>query len=163
MKFKIRYAEEKDAYEIERLLGCIHKQHSQGRPDLFGGGKPKMNADMIRAVIAGKSTVFLAAADENDILVGYAICMVHPNENPAQRDYKSLYIDDLNVSEEHRRCGIGSALLDRIKEEAKALGCYNVTLNVWAFNSSAIRFYEKSGMFVQRMIMECPVNTGTKE
>ena len=29
--------------------------------------------------------------------------------------------------------------------EAKRLGCYEVTLNVWAGNTSAEKFYEKMG------------------
>ncbi len=33
-------------------------------------------------------------------------------------------------------------------------GCYNVTLNVWAGNDSAMRFYEAIGMRVQKIGME---------
>ena len=32
--------------------------------------------------------------------------------------------------------------------EAKRLGCYEVTLNVWAGNTSAEKFYEKMGAAV---------------
>lgn len=155
MKFSIRHACEKDADEIEKLLARIHAQHKEGRPDLFAGGRPKMDADAVRAMIADDKNIVYAAADENDKLVGYAICMIKRNTNPAQCDYSTFYVDDLNVASEFRKNGIGSALLNRIKEDAVKLGCYNVTLNVWAFNTSAIKFYEKNGLFVQRMIMEC--------
>ena len=37
---------------------------------------------------------------------------------------------------------------------AKALGCYNLTLNVWALNDGAQHFYEKMGMKVQKIGME---------
>ena len=39
-------------------------------------------------------------------------------------------------------------------EYAKVCGCYNVTLNVWAGNDSALKFYEKVGLKVQKTGME---------
>ena len=37
---------------------------------------------------------------------------------------------------------------------AKAIGCYNVTLNVWACNENARRFYEACGLVPQKIGME---------
>lgn len=37
---------------------------------------------------------------------------------------------------------------------ARAAGYYNVTLNVWADNKPALRFYEKIGLRVQKIGME---------
>ena len=94
------------------------------------------------------------AADENDALLGYAICIVKSNQNPAQRAYTTLYLDDLNVDAAARRLGVGSALLDACRAYGKEMGCYNLTLNVWAFNEGAISFYEKNGFTPQRTILE---------
>lgn len=33
-------------------------------------------------------------------------------------------------------------------------GCYNVTLNVWADNANAVKFYQSIGMQVQKIGME---------
>lgn len=41
-----------------------------------------------------------------------------------------------------------------VKEEAKRLGCYEVTLNVWAGNTSAEKFYEKMGLKTKEQQME---------
>ena len=43
---------------------------------------------------------------------------------------------------------------DYIREYAKELGCYEVTLNVWEGNDSAKAFSEKCGMKVQKTYME---------
>ena len=43
---------------------------------------------------------------------------------------------------------------DYVKQQAKALGCYEVTLNVWAGNTSAEHFYEKMGMKTKERQME---------
>ena len=37
---------------------------------------------------------------------------------------------------------------------ARENGCYNVTLNVWSCNPSALRFYERMGMVPQKICME---------
>lgn len=57
--------------------------------------------------------------------------------------FKSLFIDDLCVDQEARGQHIGESLFEYVKSEAKQLGCYEVTLNVWAGNTPAEKFYEK--------------------
>ena len=68
--------------------------------------------------------------------------------------FKSLFIDDLCVDQEARGQHIGESLFEYVKSEAKQLGCYEVTLNVWAGNISAEKFYEKMGMRTKERQME---------
>ena len=84
------------------------------------------------------------------------MCILEEKDDPffTQRPYRTLYVDDLCVEKAARCGGIGKALMARATEEARALGCYNLDLNVWACNEDAIRFYEKIGMQVQRQYME---------
>jgi ribosomal protein S18 acetylase RimI-like enzyme len=67
---------------------------------------------------------------------------------------KTLYIDDLCVDEAVRGQHVGSTIYQHVLSYAKELGCYNVTLNVWACNENAMRFYEKCGLKVQKTGME---------
>ena len=48
----------------------------------------------------------------------------------------------------------GESLFEYVKQQAKELGCYEVTLNVWAGNTSAEHFYEKMGMKTKERQME---------
>ena len=50
--------------------------------------------------------------------------------------------------------GYGKVLYDYAVEYARVNGYYNLTLNVWACNPSAMRFYEKCGLSVQKVGME---------
>ena len=68
--------------------------------------------------------------------------------------FKSLFIDDLCVDQEARGQHIGESLFEYVKSEAKQLGCYEVTLNVWSGNTSAEKFYEKMGMKTKERQME---------
>ena len=69
-------------------------------------------------------------------------------------DIKTLYIDDLCVDEVARGAHIGKALYEYVVNYAKKQGYYNVTLNVWADNINAVKFYEKIGLKVQKIGME---------
>ena len=77
----------------------------------------------------------------------------HMNDN-ILTDIRTLYIDDLCVDETIRGQHIGKALYEHVLAFAKESGCYNVTLNVWSLNDSAMRFYEKCGLKPQKIGME---------
>jgi ribosomal protein S18 acetylase RimI-like enzyme len=150
----IRRACERDMPVINKLLYEVSKVHSDARPDLFKPGTKKYNDGELKKIIADDSTpVFVAETDGR--VLGYAFC-IHKQftDDNILTDIKTLYIDDLCVDEAARGKHIGRALYDYVLNYAKKAGCYNVTLNVWADNKSAMRFYEKIGLRVQKMGME---------
>ena len=66
----------------------------------------------------------------------------------------TLYLDDLCVDENCRGRHVGRALYQAVLDMARRSGCYNVTLNVWSCNESAVRFYEKCGLKPQKVGLE---------
>ena len=87
--------------------------------------------------------------------MGYIFCiLIDHTPDSARCSNKELYIDDLCVDAQYRREGIGDALFKKAVSTAKEQGCHNVTLNVWEGNDSALRFYEKHGMKIQKREME---------
>lgn len=154
MNITIRKAEEKDIPRITDLLLQVHKVHSDKRPDLFKRGSKKYGEDELKKIIADSERPIFVAADENDSTVGYAFCVFqHFGDNSLEK-HDTVYIDDLCVDERHRGQHIGTALYEYVLKFAKESGCYNVTLNVWAGNESAIKFYNKMGLSVQKYTME---------
>ena len=95
------------------------------------------------------------AADETDQVLGYAFCIFqqHVDDN-IMTDIRTLYIDDLCVDETLRGRHIGKTLYDAVLAFAREQGCYNVTLNVWSCNESAMGFYEACGLKPQKVGME---------
>lgn len=150
----VRRACAADIPTIDRLLYEVHKVHSDVRPDLFKPGAKKYTDEQLVGILADDATpVFVAVADGT--VVGYAFC-IHKqfiNDNN-MTDVKTLYIDDLCVDEECRGLHVGSRLYEHVLDYARASGCYNVTLNVWADNVGAVGFYEKIGLRVQKIGME---------
>lgn len=109
----------------------------------------------MKAILADdKTPVFVA--ERGGAVVGYAFCIYKQfvNDNN-MTDIKTLYIDDLCVVDERARGGhIGTRLYEYVLDFARQQGYYNVTLNVWADNVNARKFYEKIGLRVQKIGME---------
>ena len=59
-----------------------------------------------------------------------------------------IHINNLAMRPRFRTQGIGSALLTRVLDEARALGARRATLEVRASNEGARRLYERFGFYV---------------
>ncbi len=150
----IRQAIEKDISKIGELLSQVCMVHHNGRPDIFKVGR-KYSDEELRLLLADKSRPILVSVDEDDDVMGYCFCIYQQHtDNSVMTDIKTLYIDDLCVDENLRGKHIGKELYEAAVKLAKDMGCYNLTLNVWSCNASALRFYEKCGLVPQKIGME---------
>lgn len=158
---KIRRAQEKDMKDLDRLLFQVNMVHHKGRPDLFKAGQRKYTDDQLLEIIQDDRRPVFVAENEEGNVVGYAFCIFQQRLNDnILTDIKSLYIDDLCVDEVCRGQHVGSALYEYVKDFAREQGCYNLTLNVWALNEGARRFYEKCGLRPQKIGMETILREG---
>ncbi len=155
----IRRAEPKDTPRITDLLNQVLTVHHNGRPDLFKANCRKYTDPELADIIADDSRPIFVAEDEKGFVAGYAFCVLkqYLNDN-ILTDIKTLYIDDLCVDENVRGRHVGSALYDYVLDYARSIGCYNVTLNVWACNPGAMAFYQSRGLVPQKIGMEKILN-----
>lgn len=151
----IRRAENIDIPKINDLLRQVCLVHHNGRPDLFKSGAQKYTDDQLVKMISDDAKPIFVAVDEENNVLGYAFCIFeqHINNN-ILTDVKTLYIDDLCVDENLRGRHIGKLLYEYAVAFAKENGCYNLTLNVWNCNESAMKFYEKCGLKPQKTHLE---------
>ncbi len=150
----IRRANKKDIDAISALLSQVLEIHHNGRPDIFKGNAVKYKPEELLSIIEDDARpIFVAELDGK--VVGYAFCMMiqHKNNN-ILTDIKTLYIDDLCVDENCRGNRVGKQLYEYVVNFARESGCYNITLNVWALNESARKFYDTCGLSVQKIGME---------
>ncbi len=151
----IRKAEQRDVPRLLDLLVQVNMVHHKGRPDLFNGPATKYNQTQLAQMIGSEDPVIFVWSDESDVVQGYAFCFLKQFVNDGlMTNIKTLYIDDLCVDEAQRGRHIGKELYDHVLAYAKSIGCYNMTLNVWALNEPARRFYERCGLHVQKYGME---------
>ena len=154
-KMKIRKAEEKDIPRLLALLGQVLQIHAEIRPDIFISGTTKYTVGQLAELLKQEDKPIYVAVDKDDVCRGYAFCQL--KEQPFSTNmvpFKSLFIDDLCVDRQARGQHIGESLFEYVKQQAKELGCYEVTLNVWAGNTPAEHFYEKMGMKTKERQME---------
>jgi ribosomal protein S18 acetylase RimI-like enzyme len=150
----IRRAKEKDISKIGDLLSQVDLVHHNGRPDIFKIGR-KYSDDELKTLLKDESRPILVSVDENDDVMGYCFCIFQQHiDNSVLTDIKTLYIDDLCVDEKLRGKHIGKELYEAAVKLAKDNDCYNLTLNVWSCNESAMRFYESCGLAPQKVGME---------
>ena len=149
----IRKAETKDIKGIIDLLYQVDAVHHGIRPDLFKGNTPKYDEQALEAILSdGSKPIFVF---EEGKILGHAFCQITEIKNHRLlQDTKTLYIDDICVDEAVRGKHIGKALYEFVRDYAKSIGCYNITLNVWEGNDSAYSFYKHMGMRVQKTGME---------
>ena len=150
----IRLAKKHDIPKIIDLLSQVCLIHHNGRPDIFKIGT-KYSENELNTLINDKSKPILVYTDESDSVIGYCFCIYQQHkDNSILTDIKTLYIDDLCVDEAHRGKHIGKELYEAAVQLANESDCYNITLNVWSCNPSALRFYKERGLVPQKISME---------
>lgn len=151
---EIRRAKEEDLEGVSKLLYQVLEVHHKGRPDIFYGGVKKYTEEETLRIFENEKTPVFVAVEDGKVL-GYAFCVDQQiKDSHILTDIRTLYIDDLCVDEKIRGKGIGKSLYQYVVDYAKRGGYYNLTLNVWSCNRSALAFYEKMGLVPQKIGME---------
>ena len=71
---------------------------------------------------------------------------------------KTLYLEDIIVSEAFRGNNIGTALMRKIFEEAKTKDCKRIRWQVLKWNKAAIEMYTKFGADIDGEWLNCTVD-----
>lgn len=142
MSFTIRPATENDFPEI---LGLIRELATfEKAPEKVTNTVEQMLAekDLFRCYVAERET---------GEIIGMALFFI------AYYTWvgKSLYLDDIYVKEAFRKHKIGTALLSKIFEIARAESCKRVRWQVLRWNKPAIGFYEKKGAVLDGEWLNC--------
>ncbi len=89
--------------------------------------------------LAGDSGILCRIAETEQQMVGFAMCVLHEGTWVTQ---PVCYLEDLFVDEQHRGIGAGKALIEAIRDEARAQGWSKVYW-VTRESNSARALYDK--------------------
>ncbi len=135
-KVKIRDARPEDADEIIRLIIELADFEKLAPPD-EDAGKRLINDAF------GESPYFrVMIAESVDTAIGYAFYFYTYSSFLAKR---TLYLEDIYISNEFRGHGIGKQFMTKLKETALQNNCGRMEWVVLDWNTNAINFYEKLG------------------
>lgn len=151
----IRRAKCEDIPQIIDLLNQVLYVHHSGRPDIFKEKGSKYTEAELRESLTDDNNPVWVYEDSDGTILAHCFCQIidHP-EAPHMYAYKTLFIDDLCVSEKSRGKHIGRELYEFVKAYARDNDFYNVTLHAWTCNPNACEFYKHIGMDIQQYTME---------
>ncbi|MBC8485127.1 MAG: GNAT family N-acetyltransferase [Bacteroidetes bacterium] len=136
MEIKIREAVRTDSEEIIRLILELAKFEKLTPPDEAG------QKHLLDDAFSDSPPFKILVAEQYGGLLGYAFYLFTYSSFEAK---KTLYLEDIFISESHRNKGIGKLFLDKIMKIAKANDCGRMEWAVLDWNVNAIKFYEKLG------------------
>ena len=104
----------------------------------------RSDAAMLQRWLDGEAAECLVhvAVDDSQKVLGFTLVSLRPE---LLSDEPSAHLEAIAVGEGAEGLGVGQALLAAAESEAKAHGAQTITLHVFASNTRARRFYEKSG------------------
>jgi ribosomal protein S18 acetylase RimI-like enzyme len=144
----IRTASTEDVATLATLNGIVHNAHAQHRPDLFvSAPDPDALEAQLGSQLKDPNVTFLIAETTDGQPVGYAMARL------VTRHASALTVPDLVISLQQiavhpsaSRSGVGSALLEEVRELGRAAGCRRLVTEVWDFNEGAYAFYRTAGL-----------------
>jgi aminoglycoside 3-N-acetyltransferase I len=110
-----------------------------GDPDAYGAEPPC--DDYLEGLLAKEHVIALAALLGQEVVGG----LVAYDLDKFERERSELYIYDLAVAEAHRRQGIATALIKRLREIAAQRGAWVVYVQADYGDEPAIALYNKLG------------------
>lgn len=150
----VRFPRKEDYEAINALRAPVCALHSNGYPALFKPVFAKDHQERVLKMMEDPEQDVLVA-EENGQLLGFAMVeYIKREETNSIYAVHEAHIVEIGVDETSQGKGIGTALIQAVKDAAKVRGCRSVQLDVWEFNKSALRFYEKLGFVTLRRKME---------
>ena len=133
MNYTIRKAVKGDAADILRLVKELADYEKA--PDAVEVTLTEMEADGF-----GPNAIYSAFVAEMDgIVVGMALYYTQYSTWKG----RTIYLDDLIVSQKYRRYGIGAKLFEEVVKVCKEMGVRKMDWQVLDWNEPAIEFYKK--------------------
>lgn len=142
MSVNVRRAASEDADAILALmprLAAFDVPKSRNPVDLW-----RSDAAIFQRWLDGEAAECLVhvAVDDAQKILGFTLVSLRPELLSHE---PSAHLEAIAVGEDAEGMGVGQALLAAAESEAQAHGARTITLHVFAVNTRAREFYEKSG------------------
>jgi diamine N-acetyltransferase len=129
---------------VAKLNKYVHDLHVNLYPEYFKEYNYEDIKDFFKGIIDRENFVFLVL-EEDDESIGYAwFELRNYPDNAFKKAYKSVYVHQISISENQRKRGYGTKLMDEISNIANANGIKKIELDYWFNNEIAKNFYKKS-------------------
>ena len=126
-----------DVEVMNALLTVFGKAFEDG--ETYGKSPP--SKPYLERLLGNENFIVLVARKQEEVVGGLAAYVLQKFE----QERSEVYIYDLAVAAEHRRKGIATALIERLKEIAKGRGAHVMFVQADYGDDPAISLYTKLG------------------
>jgi ribosomal protein S18 acetylase RimI-like enzyme len=135
--------------DLEPLWQALHEHHAALSPPQalvrpFAESWRRQRRRYERLFASEGARLYLAA-DGDGTLTGYALTHLAPGLSIWQTTDTVVLVETLSVAAHLRGRGIGTALIERVQDEARRRHGAETWLSVLSTNDDAVRFYEQQG------------------
>lgn len=128
-----------DAIDVPAFLDLIQ---ALAEYEKLPGPDAEAQRRLIHDATSDPPRFWVLLAEKNGRAIGYAVFFEAYSTFLAK---PTLYLEDIFVLEEARRCGAGRALLREVAREAVRRGCGRMEWQVLTWNTTAMDFYQRFG------------------
>lgn len=150
--FSIRQLASDEVALMEALLTTFGKAFDE--VETYSAARP--SRAYLKRLLGSDYFIALAALKNDSVVGGIAAYELHKFEQ--QRS--EIYIYDLAVAAAHRREGIATALIQKLKKIAAARGAYVIFVQADIGDAPAIELYTKLGAREEVLRFDIPVSGG---
>lgn len=111
-------------------------------------------APYVERLLGSEDMIVLAALDGNAVIGGLVAYVLRKFE----QERSEAYIYDLAVEEAHRRRGVATALIARLKVEARSRGAWVIFVQADPYDGPAISLYSRLGRREDVLHFDIPVD-----
>ena len=143
---------------LARLNRHVHTLHQERYPDVFAPYDYGRFLGWYQKVLAQENAYGVVAYLEEEP-VGYAL-IFHKEYSSSPfhaPGYELMLVDQMAVVPEHRRKGIGKALIQFLSVFCREKGVARLQLSVWRINEAARDFYQQMGFEWYMMDLEMKI------
>ena len=152
MNIKIRYAEEKDYNQVEKIMKQVQAMHTEWRPDVYRNVEILLPFDMYMDYVNNQELI-VATLDSGDV-AGILIYVTRNISGGPMVTRKVMFIDSMGVDEKYRGQGNGRELFAFARNICEEQDYDGLELQVNAKNIAAKKMYEKYGFTEKSVNME---------
>lgn len=135
---EIRLLGREDSAMLRELLGVFGAAF--GEEATYTEHQPR--DEYLRQLLGGDSFIAVAGVLRGEVVAGLAAYELRKFE----QERSEVYIYDLAVAEPYRRRGIATALIEVLKDAAKARGAWDIFVQADYGDDAAVSLYSKVGV-----------------
>lgn len=145
-RLSIRRATADDAPAVSALNVFVHQLHADAIPEFFKPPSAHTFPPAMVLELLEKSDTVIFLAEYEGRPIGYLYADLTPAmETSSTYKLERAYIHHVAVDPAYENHGVGTALVDAIKQLAHDQGINVLALSAWTFNERALRFFRRQG------------------